>query len=258
MYGDTGYKEKVETYEIHKDIPAFKDVKIHPFLQAYWDEIAPFHRKMHDNIINPLSVLLSIILELPEDFFSGVTAYENQSQDRVRWMLRPSATMDYYEKTQPFQIGSHVDFSYLTVLFEQTVSGLQLLTKDGTYKHVPFAPGCVTINAAETIELITKGYVKGTKHRVMPPPADQLELDRLGIIYFATFNHDLVLRPVPSPKLKRLGLVTDDEINRDDYPTASEWQMARMKKVHHIKEYPKRDDKAVFELKGMTVKSYFD
>jgi len=87
--------EILQKYEVHKDIPELSQVPVHPFIAAHWDEIGPFGRKMHDRIIRPLLVLISLILELPEDHFSNLAAYEKRSEDWMRWMLNSPRDKQY-------------------------------------------------------------------------------------------------------------------------------------------------------------------
>jgi len=62
-----------------------------------------------------------------------------------------------------------------------------------------------------------------------------------------------VIRPVPSPKLLRLGIVTQEELNKpdSDYPLSPEYTMGRLKARHLITEFTKRDEYQIFELKGL-------
>jgi len=62
-----------------------------------------------------------------------------------------------------------------------------------------------------------------------------------------------VLRPAPSPKLLRLGLVTEEELQKpdSDYPTSVEYTRARMKARHHVKSFKQRDLQEKFTLKGL-------
>jgi isopenicillin N synthase-like dioxygenase len=154
-------------------------------------------------------------------------------------MLNPPRSREYYDKVEQFGIGGHCDQSSLTLLFEQNVAGLQMLTSDGKWKWVKPAHGGITINAGELFKLLTNGYVKATIHRVHAPVDDQINGERLGCLYFALLNviitnsliqDDVVVRPAPSPKLIRLGLVTEEELKRPDidYLTSMEYTRARI------------------------------
>jgi isopenicillin N synthase-like dioxygenase len=183
-------------YEVHKDCIEYKERPTHPFLRAHWHEIGPFSRKIFHNIARPLLILHAIILELPEDYFLPMHDYDAPSEDFIRWMLNSPRSREEHEITEPYNIGGHADFSSLTLLFEQNVLGLQMLTKDNEWLWVKPVKGGVTVNAGESLQHITKGssavnkrlisgYVKATIHRVHAPPEDQLDYQRLGCIYFS-------------------------------------------------------------------------
>lgn len=135
------------------------------------------------------------MLELPQDYFISRNQYDKRSEDWLRWMMHPPRSREYYDAVEAYQIGGHCDQSSLTLLFEQNVAGLQMLTADGTWKWVKSVPGGITINAGELFSHLTKGYVKATIHRVHAPVDDQINSERLGCIYFALMN-------VPTPPLE--------------------------------------------------------
>ena len=127
-------------------------------------------------------------------------------------------------------------------------------------KWVKPVAGGVTVNSGELLSFLSKGYVKSTIHRVYEPVADQKGLERLGLIYFNLFNDNVKLIPAPSPKLLRLGLITDEDLaNPPDVPTSAEYTRARIRKRSNPKEFLKtRDPQASFKMKGIEVKSYYD
>lgn len=65
------------------------------------------------------------------------------------------------------------------------------------------------------------------------------------------------MKPVPSPLLKRLGLLSDEDENSDK-PVASgtEYVRARVKDVHYKKVLVNREG-TTFEYKGLRVQNHF-
>jgi len=68
------------------------------------------------------------------------------------------------------------------------------------------------------------------------PPPDQVQLDRLGLFYFARPGDDVDIVPAPSPLLKRLGWLTDDETNPQKPVKSYEYVRARVANVHNVKQ----------------------
>ena len=56
----------------------------------------------------------------------------------------------------------HTDFGSLTLLFSQNVAGLQIKTPQGDWKYVKPVPGAITVNSADVLTFLTKGYIKST------------------------------------------------------------------------------------------------
>lgn len=65
-----------------------------------------------------------------------------------------------------------------------------------------------------------------------------------------------MIRPAPSPKLVRLGMVTQEELDKPDseFPTSMDYTRKRMRARHHVKKFEKRDLNKTFVLKGMETK----
>jgi hypothetical protein len=66
------------------------------------------------------------------------------------------------------------------------------------------------------------------------------------------------MRPVPSPLLERLGLLTGEDKD-PNHPVVSgtEYVRARVKDVHHKTVLDKREGTS-FEFKGLKVQNYYD
>jgi hypothetical protein len=67
------------------------------------------------------------------------------------------------------------------------------------------------------------------------------------------------LRPVPSPLLKRLGLVSDADLDPDkEYPHGGEYVTTRRRNVHNVKVFQKRRAGKTDKVGGLEVQSHFD
>lgn len=118
--------------------------------------------------------------------------------------------------------------------------------------------GGITCNTADTLSFLTKGYVKSTVHRVVTPPKDQMSTPRLGLLYFVRPGDNAPMRPVPSPLLDRLGLLTaEDKDATHEVPSGTDYVRARVKDVHHKKVLTKREG-TDFEFQGLKVQNYYD
>ena len=91
-------------------------------VEENWDEIASFHRDLHEKVARKLFVLMAIILELPEDYLYNLHAYDAASDDHLRYMIYNVRTQDEWDRAQNYSKGGHTDFGSLTLLFSQYVT----------------------------------------------------------------------------------------------------------------------------------------
>ncbi|KAL5334696.1 hypothetical protein BJX70DRAFT_411116 [Aspergillus crustosus] len=255
--GDTGVRDNVEMLNIPKAIPVWDDLPRHRIVQEHYDEIAKFHRDLFDNVARKLFVLMSIILELPENYLADAHAYDKRSDDHLRYMIYNVRSQDEWDRAQNYSKGGHTDFGSLTLLFSQHVAGLQIRTPENEWKWVKPVEGGITCNAADTLSFLTKGFIKSTVHRVVTPPKDQIDIARLGLLYFVRPGDSTIMKPVPSPLLERLGLLTDEDKDPNvQAPTGTEYVRARVKDVHHKTVLDKREG-TQFEFKGLKVENHY-
>jgi len=131
---------------------------------------------------------------------------------------------------------SHTDFGSLTLLWSQNVAGLQIKTFEGDWKYVRPLDGGIICNVGDTLSFWSAGYLKSTVHRVIRPPPDQDHIHRLGLFYFVRPGDDAAIAPAPSPVLKRLGLVTEEDISAEPV-NGLQYVRERVKNYHHHTDY---------------------
>ena len=223
-----GIQDNTEIYNIPKFIPELE--RQHPeVINAHREEIERFARHISDNVAGKLLVLLAIVLELPEDFFLEKHRYNERSDCHLRYMKYHHRTPEQNAALENVWVKGHTDFGSLTLLFRQPVAALQVRTPEGQWKHVKPYPGSITVNLADSLEFLTNGFLKSSIHRVVAPPPDQADIDRLGVLYFVRPEDDVKLTPVKSAVLEKLRYTkTSDESVVGI--TAGEWVKARVKK----------------------------
>ncbi|KAK3725383.1 hypothetical protein LTR37_000353 [Vermiconidia calcicola] len=213
-------------YNMFKFIPYGE--REHPqIVQQHREEIEQFQRKIAEDVVQKLLVLMSILLELPEDYLSNGHRYNDTSDCHLRYMIYRARTPEENAKYKDIYIGGHSDFGSLTLLFRQPIAALQIKTSSGEWKWVKPYPESITVNIADILQFWTNGYLKSSIHRVVAPPPDQAGQDRLGLLYFLRPAHNLNLKTVDSPLLRRLGLKTDEPTDADDLK-AGDWVQKRV------------------------------
>lgn len=143
---------------------------------------------------------------------------------------------------------AHTDFGSLTLLWSQNVAGLQIKTLEGEWKYIPPIDGGIICNAGDAMQFWSKGYLKSTTHRVVRPPPDQVEEDRLGLFYFVRPGDEVDIAPAPSPLLRKLGLIGDEEAQGEGRKKVTGLQYVR----ERVRDYHDHNDYA--DRKGKTFK----
>ncbi|GAA5902857.1 hypothetical protein JCM6882_009145 [Rhodosporidiobolus microsporus] len=255
-----GYREPVDTYDntgIHnpvqmlnnpKDTAVLADEQLkHSFVDPYRGEIGAFSKKVHARVLDPLLRLFSLLLELPEEYLAEPHGYDKASDDHLRYMNYSPLKPEEYETIGNQTVKGHTDFGVLTILFPQIVAALQVQVAEGEYKYVPYLPGHIVVNTAEVLTFITGGYVKSTIHRVVRPPADQANYNRLGLLYFSRPANEFPVTIVPSPLLERLGIYNPAKADPNP-PNGLEWGRARVKHTHDRKVIQHKEAQDAFKF----------
>lgn len=251
-----GIFDNTEIYNIPKFIPALE--RPHPeVINDNRAEIERFARHIHEKVAAKLLVLFAIILELPEDFFTSRHRYDEAlSNCHLRYMKYHRRDPDTNAKLQNVWVKGHTDFGSLTLLFRQPVAALQVKGNDGSWKWVKPYDGSITVNVADALQFLTNGFLKSSVHRVVAPPPDQANVDRLGLLYFLRPEDDLELRPVESEMLTRLGYKPDPETQTAVGITAGEWVKARVKSNVNRSNAPRSEIAEQEIIKGVKAKFY--
>jgi isopenicillin N synthase-like dioxygenase len=237
----TNVLDNIESVNIPKFIPTYANEPFHPFFHPYRAEIEDFSRRSLA-LASKIFTLFSIILELTEDFFSSRHAYEDPSEDHLRYMIYRPRSKEDDAKVNNTWSRSHTDFGSLTLLWSQDVAGLQLKTPKGEWKYVPPVDNGIVCNVGDTLDFWSAGYLKSTTHRVQRPPEDQAHIHRLGLFYFVRPGDEVDIKPAPSPLLKRLELVKQDQENEKPV-RGREYVRERVKNYHDHADYEVRKGK---------------
>lgn len=78
----------------------------------------------------------------------------------------PQARPTQQEQEQ-VSIGSHTDFQLFTILCQDAVPGLQVLSREGQWLNAPPVPGTFVVNIADYLQRITNDLYVSTVHRAI-------------------------------------------------------------------------------------------
>ena len=109
--------DNVESLNIPKFIPSNSHEPFPDFLHPFRPEIESFSRRSL-KIASKIFTLFSLILELPETYFSDQHRYDDASEDHLRYMIYHPRPVADDAKVQNTWSRAHTDFGSLTLPLE--------------------------------------------------------------------------------------------------------------------------------------------
>ncbi|MFK7913217.1 MAG: isopenicillin N synthase family dioxygenase [Pseudomonadales bacterium] len=116
-------------------------------------------------------------LGVPDDFFASRHHGENTT---LRYLYYPSGAVEQVQTGQ-MGAGAHTDYGSITLLFQDTVGGLQLQQDDGEWLDVPAIEDTVLLNTGDLMAHWSNDRYPSTMHRVAPQTGGQ---NRQSIAFF--------------------------------------------------------------------------
>jgi len=157
-------------------------------------------------LVHQLLRAMATALALPsEDQLSKTHA---QSLFQIRLAHYPPIATSILRKGEKSRIGAHSDFGTLTLLFQDSVGGLEVEdpSSPGSFRPAPPIPGTVLVNIGDLMERWSNGRWRSTVHRVVAPPIDEARSKREGeefakarysIPFFASADPQTVIEVLP-------------------------------------------------------------
>jgi isopenicillin N synthase-like dioxygenase len=91
-------------------------------------------------------------------------------------------------------IGAHTDVECFTIVTQNSVGGLEVLSKDGDWIKAEPIPGSFVVNIADCFMRQTNDYFVSTVHRVI----NKSGKERYSVPFFFGFDRKKVLEPIPT------------------------------------------------------------
>lgn len=79
----------------------------------------------------------------------------------------PPQAQPTQQEQEQVSIGSHTDFQLFTILCQDAVPGLQVLSREGQWLNAPPVPGTFVVNIADYLQRITNDLYVSTVHRAI-------------------------------------------------------------------------------------------
>ena len=149
---------------------------------------------VHLNILESLAVGLG----LEQTFLRDLCA-NNTSELRLNHY--PACEAAVIAKGDAKRISEHTDFGTLTLLFQDSIGGLEVEAQDEPGAYFPVAAEDkfeMILNVGDCLQRWTNNKYRSTSHRVVLPPLaeDDWIPDRYSIAYFAKPNREQTVGPL--------------------------------------------------------------
>lgn len=128
---------------------------------------------------------MAIALKQPPSFFAAAHSKHDQT---LRLLHYPP--LDQAPKPGQVRAGEHSDYGSITLLFQDSVGGLEVRTRSGEWIAAPAIPGAVIVNTGDLMERWTNHEFCSTKHRVRVPDDDRVQRSRQSVAFFCHPNLD--------------------------------------------------------------------
>jgi isopenicillin N synthase-like dioxygenase len=135
-----------------------------------------------------LMPLYALALDLPADFFADAFR-------EPQYALRLSHYPPSEAEENQFGVSAHTDSSFMTLLAQNDVAGLQIRSTEGDWIDAPPVPGTFVVNSGDMLRRWSNHRFLSTPHRAK---ASAPGTDRYAIPFFFDATADHVMACLPS------------------------------------------------------------
>ncbi len=150
-----------------------------PFVLRWLDEM----RRVAEGVMRGIALALG----LPADWFADHLTADPTVLFRIFHYPPTTGGADEWG------VAEHTDYGLLTVLAQDSLGGLQVSRRDGTWIEVAPTPGLFVCNLGDMLERLTRGRYVSTPHRVR----NSGEHGRLSFPYFFDPSWDATVPVLP-------------------------------------------------------------
>ncbi len=187
-----------------------------------------FYEKAFKTEMQLLSAL-AIALGISEDHLK---ALHNRAENEFRLLHYPAIPASELADGSATRIAEHTDFGTITMLFQDSVGGLQVedQTQPGVFRSVESTKSTdIILNIGDSLQRLTNDTFHAACHRVTYPLAvkagDNVEIpERYSVAYFVKPNRQASLLPLKE-------FVTEATPCHYDDVTAWDWNNRRIEKL---------------------------
>ena len=141
-----------------------------------------------ESLAKSMLPIYATALDLPSDFFT-------KAFEEPQYTLRLSHYPPAKAEDNQFGLAPHTDSSFLTLLAQNEVEGLQVCRNDGKWINAPVLPNTFLVNTGDMLRRWSNHRFLSTPHRAIASAPDR---DRYAIPFFFDAHADYIQECLPS------------------------------------------------------------
>lgn len=159
-------------------------------LKGFQDALVEFWQKRLE-LVRRMVRIMALALDLPESYFDAVTTHPGADAVYIHYPPTPREDMT---AGVDVGIGSHTDIQCITLLWQDTSGGLQVLTADGEWLDARPLEGTLVVNIGDFLQRLSNNRFKSTVHRVY----NRKSTSQYSMPFYLGFNPEATLQVVPT------------------------------------------------------------
>ncbi|MFI6823498.1 isopenicillin N synthase family dioxygenase [Micromonospora sp. NPDC050187] len=211
MYSATSLGEQPSDHDRFTEFPTLLAANRWPDLPGFREAYLAYYESAAE-LARDLMRLFALALELPEPWFDDKFDRHMTPLMVNYYPPQPSAPKQHEFRNDP-----HTDFGVVTVLYQDDApGGLQVRHRTGEWIAVPPVAGSFVVNLGDLMARWTNGRWASTVHRVVNPPREQADRDRISIAFFYQPSPDAWIETIPTCRAD-VATTTPAAIRSGDY-----------------------------------------
>lgn len=170
--------------------------------RQFTETMRAFHdtcSKLHVQVMRAIALGMGY----DETFFDE---YTDAADNTLRLLHYPPVLKEVFAKNRDaVRAGPHSDYGSVTLLFQDDVGGLEVLSPRGTWVRAVPIRDTVVVNAGDLLARWSNDTIKSTNHRVVQPSTPStisgddgdMYPTRYSVAYFCNPNFDKVIEALP-------------------------------------------------------------
>ncbi|XP_064122181.1 uncharacterized protein LOC135226496 [Macrobrachium nipponense] len=185
-------KELRESYDIRGVDGMFPEEV--PFLKSSASRIIQYCVDLSRRLLS----LMEIALGLDRNYFGSL--HQRMFGENNATCLRllhypPLSGKDYKEGL--IRCGQHTDYGTFTLLFQDSMGGLEVLNRAGKWLHADPIPDAILVNIGDLMQFWTNDEFVATEHRVLVPKEEiRQRCARQSVVCFVHPDDEVLIKPL--------------------------------------------------------------